>query len=100
MSYLRLLTVKELMKEYVCTNNEAVKAYRTLRADPRVGFLTAEPPNLEKQWMEYAQGGQPSPKHWMDAYLAAWACEMKMPFVTYDRGFTAFSGLNLLLLKD
>ena len=98
-SYLRLLTVREWMQEHVCTNGEAIKAYRALRSDPRVGFLATEPPNLEKQWFEYAQGGQPSPKRWMDAYLAAWAHGVKMPFVTFDRGFTAFPELELMVLK-
>lgn len=98
-SYLRLLTVSEWMKEHVCTNDEAISAYRALRSDPRVGFLANEPANLEKKWLEYAGGGQPSPKRWMDAYLAAWAHGVKMSFVTFDRGFTAFPDLDLMVLK-
>ena len=97
-SYLRLLTVREWMKELVCTNDESIKAYRTLRSDPRIGFLADEPKSLEKQWFDYAAGGQPSPKRWMDAYLAAFARGTGMSFVTFDRGFTAFAHLELIVL--
>jgi len=99
-SYLRLLTVKEWMKEHVCTNDEAVRAYNTLRSDRRFGFLADEPVNLEKQWFQYARGEQPSPKRWMDAYLAAFARAAKMSFVTFDRGFTSFPGLDLTVLNS
>ncbi len=98
-SYLRLLTVREWMKENVCTNDEAIRAYQTLRTDVRVGFLASEPANLEKRWLEYAGGDQSSPKRWMDAYLAAFAREAKMSLATFDRGFAVFPGLDLIVLK-
>lgn len=97
MSYLRLLTVREWMKDYVCTNDEAIEAYRALRSDPRVGFLGDESAALEKQWLEYAQGSHSSPKRWMDAYLAALARISKMAFVTFDRRFAVFQGLELIV---
>ena len=37
-SYLRLLTVKEWMKEDVCTNSEALDAYARLLSDSRIQF--------------------------------------------------------------
>jgi uncharacterized protein len=98
MSYLRLLTVSEWMKENVCTNDQAIKAYYDLRSDPRVGFVSSEPNGLEKQWLEYARGAQSSPKQWMDAYLAAFARQSRMTFVTFDGGFSGFSGLDLIVL--
>jgi predicted nucleic acid-binding protein len=39
-----------------------------------------------------------SPKLWMDAWLAALAMGANLQLVTFDRGFTQFDGLNLLLL--
>jgi toxin-antitoxin system PIN domain toxin len=99
-SYLRLLTVSELMKEHVCTNGQAIKAYRELRSDSRIGFLADEPAGVETQWLEYARGSQSSPKRWMDAYLAAVARSAKMSFVTFDRGFLVFPGLQLIILKS
>lgn len=100
MSYLRLLTVREWMKENVCTNDQAIRAYLALRADSRVGFLENEPAGLERQWLDYAGGGQSSPKRWLYAYLAAFARGAKLSMVTFDRGFTAFPGLELIVLNS
>jgi predicted nucleic acid-binding protein len=36
----------------------------------------------------------------MDAYLAAWARAAGMRFVTFDRGFKVFEGLDLQLLSE
>jgi uncharacterized protein len=96
-SYLRLLTVKEWMKEDVCTNSEAIEVYTKLRSDSRIQFAE-EPPGLERQWLTYAHTSAPSPKKWMDAYLAAFAYRAKMTFVTFDRGFSSFPGLDLAVL--
>jgi toxin-antitoxin system PIN domain toxin len=96
-SYLRLLTVKEWMKEEVCTNDEAMKAYTKLTSDPRIQF-SEEPRDLETQWLAYARGPVSSPKRWMDAYLAAFAQRARMCIVTFDRGFLTFPGLDLIVL--
>lgn len=98
-SYLRLLTVSEWMREHVCSNDKAIKAYHELSSDSRIAFLANEPAGVEKQWLEYARGSKSSPKRWMDAYLAAVAHLAKMSFVTFDRGFTTFPGLELIILK-
>ena len=96
-SYLRLLTVKEWMKEDVCTNDEAMNAYAKLTSDPRIQFAE-EPPDLETQWLAYARSAVPSPKRWMDAYLAAFARRARMSIVTFDRGFLTFPDLDLIVL--
>lgn len=98
-SYLRLLTVREWMKEQVCTNAEAINSYQVLRSDPRIGFVSEEPAQLEKQWLDFGRVAQSSPKRWMDAYLAAFALCAKMSFVTFDRGFNAFSNVELIILN-
>ena len=43
----------------------------------------------------------PSPKHWMDAYLAAFAMRGGQRLVTFDRAYRQFetAGLDLLLLS-
>jgi len=97
-SYLRILTVREFMKENVCTNDAAIEHYRTLRSDSRIIFME-EPVGIEKEWLNYAKHDDPSPKRWMDAYLAAFANVSKARFVTFDRGFLSFRSLNLLLLR-
>ena len=100
MSFLRLLTVREWMKDYVCTNSQAIETYQTLLKDPRIAFLASEPPGLELQWLENASGAQPSPKRWMDAYLAALATTLQMSFVTFDRAFSASADLKLIVLSN
>ena len=97
-SYLRVLTVREFMRENVCTNDEAISQYRKLRSDSRVVFMD-EPPAVEEEWLKFARHAEPSPKRWMDAYLAAFASVSKARFVTFDRGFSSFHGLDLLLLR-
>src|SRR4051812_42750253 len=99
-SFLRLLTSAECLGEGVCTNEEAITVYRTLRSDSRVDLLATEPLALEKFWLEYASSAKPSPKLWMDSYLAAFARAMNIPFVTFDRGFAKFPGLELIVLNS
>src|SRR5258706_15603093 len=71
-TFLRLLTTRQMMSEQVCTNDQAIAAYRKLRADARVGFLNEEPREIEKHWLGFAGGREVAPKRWMDAYLAGW----------------------------
>lgn len=100
-SFLRLLTVEEMWKEDVRTNEESVEALQMLQKDVRVGYA-AEPEGLEMQWIALARHSSPSPKRWMDAYLAAFAIGREMRFVTFDRGFQQYRehGLDLLCLTE
>ncbi len=41
---------------------------------------------------------QASPKVWMDAYLAAFAVAGNYQFVTNDKAFRQFEGLDLVML--
>lgn len=94
-----LLTVLESGPDHACSNNEAIAAYKKLRADERIDFLRDEPFGLDRQWLEYSGGPRPSPKRWMDAYLGALARCAQIPFAIMDQGFTQFPGLKLTLLK-
>lgn len=100
-AYLRLLTVEPMLKEEVRSNDEALEAWKTLRRDSRIGFVTTEPAGLEVRWLALAGHSAPAPKRWMDAYLAAFAMCAKMRFVTFDAGFQRFVplGLDLVHLK-
>ena len=101
-SFLRLLTVKEWMKEDVRTNAEALTVCRILLKDPRVEFLLDEPADLEAHWFNLAGVTQAAPRRWMDAYLAGFARTAGMRMVTFDRGFEQFQkkGLDLLVLSE
>lgn len=101
-SFLRLLTVEALWKEDVRTNDEALEAFRMLRKDVRVGYVGVEADDVEARWLKLARHSSPSPKRWMDAYLAAFAMSQGMRFVTFDKGFRQYrtAGLDLLWLTE
>jgi predicted nucleic acid-binding protein len=58
-----------------------------------------EPRGLDSQWKKLASGSKPSPKLWMDAYLAAFALAARYQLVTTDKAFKQFKGLDLLVLS-
>jgi predicted nucleic acid-binding protein len=66
-------------------------------ADASVGFAE-EPRNIVPRWRAFADLPSPSPKRWMDAYLAAFAVEAGLVLVTGDGDFKALSGLNPTVL--
>ncbi len=99
-SFLRLLTTEAILKDAVLTNRQAIESWERLQRDVRVGYISIEPDGLLKHWPCLADKESPSPKLWMDAYLAALAIAGSMKLVTFDRGFRSFEvdGLDLLLL--
>lgn len=102
-SFLRLLTTERMLARYgnrPLGSGEAWSVYETLMADDRVAFRAGEPDDLEVCWKQYTDRSQATPKLWMDAYLAAFAAAGDYRFVTFDRAFRQFSGLDLLLLGD
>ena len=79
------------------TNDEAWMAMDGLQADKRIGWAN-EPRGIETSWKQYTRRSSPSPKLWMDAYLAAFAVTGGYQFVTTDQAFKQFHGLNLIVL--
>ena len=79
------------------TNFEAWQALGQLESDPRVAWAE-EPKTITAKWQEFAVRRSPSPKLWMDAYLAAFAVTGGYQLVTADRAFLQFQGLNPLIL--
>lgn len=101
-SYLRLLTTAAVFQSFArppLTNAEAWLALDALLADVRVSCLSAEPAGLDAAWREFTDRPSSSPNLWMDAYLAAFARASGCTFVTFDRAFRQFEGLDLLLLE-
>src|SRR5438046_2384745 len=96
----RLLTVKEWLKEDVCTNEGAIAVYRQVCVDECVGFVVEKAPGIEDLWLKLASLPECAPKLWMDAYLAALAISHGLPFATLDGGFERYwpQGLQLRLL--
>ncbi len=99
-SFLRLLTTPEVLTPYgigPLSNVQAWTAYEAWFASGCVAFVD-EPRGLDSSWKNLAVRETPSPKLWMDAYLAAFAMTGGYQLVTTDRGFRQFTGLDLRIL--
>lgn len=98
-SFLRLMTVVEFQQEDTLSNAEAIAVLGRLRGDPRVGW-SDESPGVEDLWFRLASLSTPSPKRWMDAYLAAFALAGDLRLVSFDSGFRRYrrEGLEVLAL--
>lgn len=99
-SFLRLLTTSAVLAPYgipPLNNKAAWTAYEGFLADARIAWAD-EPSGLEARWKKLAGHPNPSPKLWMDAYLAAFAMAGGHQLVTTDKAFKQFKGLNLLVL--
>jgi len=102
-SFLRLVSTPVILKAYGAeglTNRDALVALEALLALPQVSERE-EPPGMRTLWHRLAALNTPSPKVWMDAYLAAFAMAGGLRMVTLDHDFKAFTveGLDLLLLN-
>lgn len=100
-SLLRLLTNASVLAPYgnpPLTNDEAWAVYEAFDADDRIVLQAEEPAGLQRRWKELALRDTPSPKLWMDAYLAAFALTAGCRMVTTDAAFRRFPGLDLCLL--
>lgn len=79
------------------TNAGAWELVKRICADPRCRYVE-EPLTTEERWKCYAARETALPKIWMDAYLAAFSVAGDYSFVTFDRGFLQFKGLDVILL--
>jgi predicted nucleic acid-binding protein len=61
--------------------------------------LVHEPSGCESNLDQWASREASTPRLWTDAYLAAFAIAGGLRLVTFDRGFSRFPGLDLLLLS-
>jgi len=99
-SYFRLVTTPAIQTRYYSlpiSNDQAWTRCQQLLALPQVIYLE-EPPGLIAHWQKYTALPSASPKVWMDAYLAAFACAHGITLVTLDKDFKNFPGLRLRLL--
>jgi toxin-antitoxin system PIN domain toxin len=103
-SFLRLLTTPTICRAYGCSpisNLEAWAKCEELLALPQVVWLV-ESTGIDDEWRQCAALGSPSPKVWMDAYLAAFAIKGGFNFVSLDKDFIRFRnrGLQLELVSS
>ena len=95
--FLRLATNAKAISDPL-THHQAWGAYDKFLSDERIEFLE-EPPDIETAWRGYSIARKYSPKVWNDAYLAAFAERWHLKVLTFDRGFTAYKGLSVELLR-
>lgn len=98
LALLRHLTNSHIMGENVLTQADAWLAYDQLRNDLRVIFLD-EPSGVEAMFRNLTQAESPAHDRWTDAYLAAFAAMSGHQLVTFDTGFSRFTGIDLLVLQ-
>jgi uncharacterized protein len=98
LAFLRHLTNKTIMGENVLTPAEAWKIQKQFLSLPEVR-MDSEPAGVDDRLEEFCKTGRISLNLWTDAYLAAFAHCGGYRLVTFDAGFSAFPGLDLLLLK-
>ena len=98
LAVLRLLTNKIAMNGMPVTPDEAVRAWRQLKSDPRSLQIESEPIDHEPRFVALISGREPTPNLWTDAWLAALALSLDYEMTTFDRGFKSFRGLKLRLL--
>jgi len=99
-AFLRLLTQRIAEGYQPVSQREAWEYYDAFLSDDRIAWMS-EPDGLELDWRRLADLETPSPKHWMDAYLAAFAIRSVLRLVAFDRAYQQFepAGLQLLLLS-
>lgn len=98
--FLRLITTSAVMAGHGAKpldNSSAWAIFATISKDERI-TCAEEPNGLGKTWEKFATRNTPSPKLWMDAYLAAFALRSGFQLVTADKAFTQFKGLDLQIL--
>jgi toxin-antitoxin system PIN domain toxin len=103
LSFLRLTTQEATMQAFgkkPFSNTEAARFLASVQADPTVASVP-ETPGTKDLWLKLAASSTPSPKVWMDAYLAASAIQSGVELLTFDKSFRKFekAGLQLRLLE-
>lgn len=103
LSFLRLISTPAVQLAYGSqriSNREALKCIDAFAALPRVSFCK-ECDETRPLWRRLAAVNTPSPKIWMDAYLAAVAISLDIELTTGDRDFINYDkdGLKLRLLS-
>ena len=97
MGALRLLTTRTVMQNDVLTAAEFWQGWDRLLRDDRF-TLVQEPPALETAWRQLSRALPRGQVAGTDTYLAALAKARGWRLVTFDRGFTAFPGLEVEVL--
>ena len=94
---LRLLCTAQVMGPDVLQPRAAVGSLEVLESDERV-VLLHEPDALDAALKRLVAACATTPNLWTDAYLAAFASVAGLKLVSFDRGFSKFTGFDFHLL--
>jgi toxin-antitoxin system PIN domain toxin len=98
-SFLRLLTTRQVMGEEIVSQSRAWATYRRWFEDDRVGFHPEpDAAGLDRQFHRFSVGPHSSPKRWADAYLAAFASVAGLTLVTFDQALARLAPDRALVL--
>lgn len=101
-SFLRLASTPAVFRRYgvaAFSNASALVVLSRIESVRNVAFHD-EPEGMVPLWHRLANRDSASPNVWMDAYLAAFAIQAGLTFLSLDAGFRQFepAGLQLQLL--
>jgi uncharacterized protein len=91
MSFLRLVTNRNVMSDEALTVDQAWTAYRRLRGGRKIVYRS-EPPTMQEDWSAFVRKHPAGRNVWTDAYLSAFATLGGMTVVTFDRAFPVTAG--------
>ncbi|MEZ6128612.1 MAG: TA system VapC family ribonuclease toxin [Planctomycetaceae bacterium] len=97
--FLRLATNAKALGEDALSMTDAWTAFDAFIADGRIELI-GEPANVEGCWRRFTNRASRSTDAWSDAWLAAFAVSADVEFVTFDRGFSQYSGLRAQILSE
>jgi toxin-antitoxin system PIN domain toxin len=87
---LRLLTSSGPMRGQPLTNEQAWAVWDGFLSDERVRMFP-ELPAADDHFRRFSMSPEPSPKVWVDAYLAAFAAANHAMLVTFDQALSRYN---------
>jgi toxin-antitoxin system PIN domain toxin len=101
-SWMRLITTQSVAQKFhshILSNQEAITILKKWLNQPEIQYMDTEPEGTFSLWQQLSASPFPSPKTWMDAYIAAIAIQADLPLVTFDKGFQAYTSSGLQLVE-
>jgi len=94
LALLRHLTHKAILGDEALTSYQALSLVEQLLSSPSIRLIP-EPTGTQERLLAYGKRNTKSPQLWADDYLAAFALAGGMRFVTFNKGFKKYEGLEL-----
>lgn len=101
-AWMRLVSTNAISSYYNSpefSNKAALEILNGWLKQPEIQYMDKEPDGTFEKWKQLSSSPLPSPKIWMDAYIAAIAIEANLPLVTFDKGFQAYAAQGLQLCE-